>query len=132
MVTAIFGVEIWRFYILPGVPLTEFMRLFLIFSCIVSVPVSLYNIWVHYCSKDRLVYHTHTSTHASMHTRTSTHIHTHTHTHTHRHTFTHTYPHTKHTYPHTHTVFPSFYHPSVSLPVPPTTDSLFQTPLYIS
>lgn len=56
MVTAIFGVELWRFYILPGMPLTEFMRLFLIFTGVVAVPVSLYNIWHHYKSKERLVW----------------------------------------------------------------------------
>ena len=56
VVTAIFGVELWRFYILPGMPLTEFMRLFLIFTAVVAVPVSLYNIWQHYKSKERWVW----------------------------------------------------------------------------
>ena len=55
VVTAIFGVELWRFYILPGVSLTDFMRWFLIFSSLISFPVSLYNIHHHYKSKERFV-----------------------------------------------------------------------------
>ena len=90
VVTAIFGVELWRFYILPGMPLTEFMRLFLIFTAVVAVPVSLYNIWQHYKSKERWVWgrgvgsewvrvyirmHVYVQAYTHMHARTQYYVH---------------------------------------------------------
>lgn len=93
MVTSIFGVELWRFYVLPGMPLTEFMRLFLIFTSVVAVPVSLYNIWQHCQSKERWVWgrgrgeavsvfestyvcmYVYAQAYAHMHTRTHYYVH---------------------------------------------------------